>query len=296
MNDDEHVGGRALQFGPGLPEVSASTRRRAKRWLVIAFGLAILAVVARRSLVPRLHFERIKTFDLAAEVSSLAAQEPTAFDVVKAYYISAPASVHLHMMGPTQRCPLHLHPANQEITAILGSIARVSHAFGRDGAIAVTSGTFHRGDLIQSPAGCGHEWVNPSPDQFLGNLVITSPRFAGNLNVAADDARLKNGPSPTLYRLADAFASLPAESGPSVTPISGFDGRLMLVATSRPYVLAQSAATIVFVRYGSAALRCRLGRTFHLGPSHLAVLTDHADATIVPEDSGPVALLVLRIQ
>src|SRR6476469_2848630 len=106
-------------------------------------------------------------------------------------------------MGRRQRGPLHIHPTHGELTAIVGGTEEVSQVAPSDGQLARTTATFTPGDLIYSEPFCGHEWVNTSSGQLLGNVVFATPAFSGNLYVTEHDARKMNSGAPTSFRVED---------------------------------------------------------------------------------------------
>jgi hypothetical protein len=233
----------------------------------------------------------IQVVDLPAEIARMAL-DPAFTDLSQTFYASKAATVHLHLMGRTQRCPLHIHATEAEVTAIVDGTAHVSHVFGQSGGLARVTRTFTRGDIIQSPPSCGHEWVNPSEDSVLGNLVFASPPFSGNLYVTADDARMKGGAGPTLFRTEDAMSGFrQGGEATTVTPLTALARGVRLITTKRPFPIESAKGTVVFIREGHASIRVA-GQTFPMGPAYLAIVRDHGGVTLVPTGNEPLLLLI----
>jgi Cupin len=231
--------------------------------------------------------------DLNDELLRLS-KNPNVTDLARTFYSSAAASVHFHVMGRTQRCPLHIHPTHGELTAIVGGPALVSHLFPAGGSMSRTEGTYTTGDLIYSPAFCGHEWVNPSSDRLLGNVVFAAPPFAGNLYVREDDPRLNQGHPPSILRVSlalDAFNR--STETVSDGSIGSLTRQIHLVTTTREYALTPASGTVLFVRAGRGVLRAE-GRSATIAAGFLAVLTDHRAAKVETVGSDPLLLVVFN--
>ena len=92
--------------------------------------------------------------DLGAELATLAAEAPRIVDRSETYYHSSRASVHVHVMGYGQRCPLHLHAETHEATVVVSGEAQVVQLSGAGTGLARTAATYPEGWLIASPPRC----------------------------------------------------------------------------------------------------------------------------------------------
>jgi hypothetical protein len=268
--------------------IAALQRKLAIYRLVVA-STAVVAIGV--FIVGRLQRETVQVVDLSSELARISAN-PNVTDLARTFYSSASASVHFHVMGRTQRCPLHIHPTHGELTAIVGGTADISQRFAAEGQLTRSAGTFAAGDLVYSPAFCGHEWVNPSAERLLGNLVFAAPVFSGNLYVAENDVRIMKGGAPTSFRMQDDLAAF--RQGGEAT----LEKRLMslarpvrLVATNREFQIAAAKGTVVLFRSGHGSLRAG-GRSSTIGPFSLAVLKNHGAVSIVPAGGEPLLLVV----
>jgi hypothetical protein len=233
----------------------------------------------------------IEVFDVAREVDQLAAETPDWLDVVPSkYFKSESATVHLHVMGRDQTCPLHLHAKTEEATVIVKGSAEVEHVFGRDGAAVDQTTKPSVGTVLYSPTYCGHEWRNTSKDVFLGNLVFTAPAFAGNHYVKKDHPLLLRGAAPTVL---DPDAEIAAAAGKRrETPLPMAGGRMrMLVLTADETLSAKGTTLIVYALRGQGSLEA--GKSVALMPHRLVIVRGRS-ASLRPSREGPLAALVFE--
>ena len=223
----------------------------------------------------------LEVIDIGAYVDAAVREHPDWPDIVSsAYYRTSGASVHVHVMGPRQICPLHLHETTDEATVVVSGTADVSFAFGRDGVRTSDRGRFAEGSVIYSPKYCGHEWSNGG-DAPLANLVFTAPRFTGNRYVRSDEAMLLRGAAPTIV--------LPEDS--ATVPIAGGTMRVLSLDAPEP-LAAVGAATIVYVTGGTGSLEAQ--RTVALAPRRLVVQRARHETTLRPTAGERLRVVVFQ--
>jgi mannose-6-phosphate isomerase-like protein (cupin superfamily) len=255
-----------------------------------AFALIASAVAWRlRPRGPEIH-------DVVAEARRMVADVALP-DQGRIYQTTASASVHLHVMGPRQRCPLHVHPNQHEVAVVVTGAAQVDFGAGNaaGGASGVRSAQFGPGDVVHAPPWCAHEWVNLSRERVLAVLVFSSPPWLGNLYVTADERDLPRGQPSTSFRLEEDLASVNAGSAPTLRDVPVAGGHLLLVTTDRPFQVERRASTVLFVRTGWGRLQLPLRAPVLLGPGHLAILPSHAGATFSPEPGQRLAFMVFDL-
>ena len=190
--------------------------------------------------------------DLFAKVKEFAKNRPDATDGEFYVYRSDHATVHMHLIGVGQMCPMHIHRSTHEATVIVSGQPEVVHVYGKAGALKREERRVPPGQLVYSWPFSGHQWTNvESAPQ--GNLVIASPRFDGNLYLHADDDRMLPGPPPTLIDPAQALA----ESSASELQDTGLlDGQLFLALVRGPLQVHRDPArdTILYVAHGTGEL------------------------------------------
>jgi mannose-6-phosphate isomerase-like protein (cupin superfamily) len=128
----------------------------------------------------------VEIVDVPARVQRLVEQYPGTADLADTFFESSAASVHLHVMGAGQVCPLHLHRKGEEVTLIVSGSAEARHV----GGPGTQSTIVEAGTLVDSPAGCAHSMTNRSKDSVLANLVFSAPPFDGNWYVQPEDRGL----------------------------------------------------------------------------------------------------------
>jgi len=269
--------------------------RRSLAFYRLVFALLVLGLFGIWA-YPRWKWS-IETYDLTEDLKHMTAAETEITDLSRTYYASPELSVHMHVMGKTQRCPLHIHPHGDELTAIVGGVANVAHAYASQRDLAESVHTFVPGDVIYSPPSCAHEWVNPSDQNALGNLVFSWPGFGGNLYVHPDDPRMTAASAPTLSRVRDDLAAF-AQSAEQVrtTVLGQTEKRVRLVFSKEQLTLPAAQATAVWVRAGDAVLKGRLGRTYTLHSNQLAVLRHNGAVTLAPSTGEPMAVVVAAVE
>jgi uncharacterized RmlC-like cupin family protein len=265
---------------------------------LVVVGLVLLAAVGAYALNRKLSWlspqaPSVQVFDVAADLAQIARDRAGDTDVSRTYFVSDHASVHLHVMGAEQTCPLHLHRKAEEVTAIVSGTAEVTHVFGQAGRRAEKTARFGPGQLVGSPPYCGHRWKNTDRAGALGNLVFASPPFEGNFYVEPHDERLLQGALPSTADVSDALAAFAAQAeATKQTVLPFFGGRMTLLLTRSEVVLPANpeGSKLVYVMAGRPTLL--VDRPHPLVPSALAILSRGVTAKLLILDS-PVAVVLL---
>ncbi|WP_163999797.1 cupin domain-containing protein [Pyxidicoccus caerfyrddinensis] len=258
--------------------------------LVLALSLGALLVAVRLAMVG-LGDPEVEVFDVPARFEALARDNPDSSDVSQTYFTEDTASVHMHVMGRGQACPLHIHRRSHEATIIVTGQAEVRQVWGDGEGLAHRVGVHGPGELIASPPFTGHAWFNRAPDRMLGNLVFSWPPFDGNLYVDGEDARMRTGTAPFVHVPAAVLPSL--REGVREERLPALDGRMSSVLlASGVHALAASrkAPVVVYVAEGEGAIEAPDARP--VKPGQLWVL--RRDATLRAEPGHPLALYVFR--
>lgn len=270
------------------------SERELRKQLNLYRALLAFLVVGAAALYFARDYKRepaVQVFDVANEVDELASETPDWLDIVPAkYFKSEAATVHLHVMGRDQTCPLHIHAKTEEATVIVKGSAEVTHVFAKDGALAEQTTHPPPGTLLYSPTYCGHEWKNASKTEHLGNLVFTAPPFIGNHYVKKDHPLLLRGAAPFVL---DVDAEIAAAQGKRrETPVPMGAGKLRLFVLPPGETLAAKAkATIVFALRGKGTLDA--GEAVPLMPYRLVVVRERA-VSVRPSAEGPLAVLAFE--
>jgi hypothetical protein len=221
--------------------------------LAIAAGLAFMlprpARTAPAPATPVLEFH-----DIFADVSKVEQIAGNQTDFAHPYFASPAGTIHMHVLGRTQRTPLHFHRASTEATLIVSGGPVIRHVYGTEGRLVTRLTHAEPLALIVSPPHCGHEWANPSPDRMQANLVFASPPFDGNLHVTDDDSRLLEGGQPSIIPLLETDGrGLP-------------HGMSLVDASDAPVTLeAMHGPSALFVLRGSGSVSGGRSYDFHQG-------------------------------
>ena len=190
--------------------------------------------------------------DLFAKVAEFEKTRSDATDGEFYVYRSDHATVHMHLIGVGQMCPLHIHRSTHEATVIVSGQPEVVHVYGEAGAIKRVEQRVSPGQLVYSRPFTGHQWTNvESAPQ--GNLVIAAPRFDGNLYLHADDDRMLPGPPPTVI---DPVQALAAATVSELQETGLLDGQLSLALVRAPLQVHGDPTrdTILYVVHGTGEL------------------------------------------
>ncbi|ATB49369.1 hypothetical protein [Corallococcus macrosporus] len=275
----------------------ASLRRRL--WLYRALSLfltvfVLCVLLALRSAMAVPEDPDVEVFDVPARFEALARKNPDAADVSETYFYAEGATVHMHVMGRGQTCPLHIHRKTHEATIIVAGQAEVQQVWGQEEGLAERRGTHGPGALIASGPFTGHAWFNRATDRMLGNLVFASPRFDGNLYVEVDDARMREGAAPFVYAPLPALDVFRA-SGEAVheVPLPVLSDRMTAVQLGEgDYVVegTRAAPVLVYVTHGEGGLSAAEERP--MTPGQLWVL--RRKATVRARQGHPLSFYVFR--
>jgi uncharacterized RmlC-like cupin family protein len=196
--------------------------------------------------------EKTYAVDLLARAAEFEKNRPDATDGEFHVYRSPHATVHLHLIGVGQMCPLHIHRTTHEATVIVRGMPEVVHVHGATGSLKEETRRVPAGTLVYSPPFTGHQWTNVEPVP-QGNLVIASPKFDGNLYLHPNDPRMLPGPAPTLLDPAVALAEATTSE---LQPTGLLDGQLSLalVRDSLPLHTDASRDTVLYVALGEGDL------------------------------------------
>jgi len=225
------------------------------------------------------------SIDLLAKAADFQSNRPDATDGEFYVYRSDHATVHMHLIGVGQMCPLHIHRSTHEATIIVSGSPEVVHVHGEAGALTETTRRVPPGQLVYSPPLCGHQWTNVEPVP-QANLVIASPKFDGNLYLHADDARMLPGPAPTLI---DAGAALADVTASELRPTGLLDGQLSLALVRQPLKVHTDSTrdSVVYVAHGMGELG-----GLPLKPGVAAVLSGGEPVDLVSTSEGGLAVWI----
>lgn len=200
--------------------------------------------------------EQIVSVDVGERLRTVVAENPDSLDVSDTYYVSEGATVHMHVMGRGQMCPLHIHRVSDEATVIVAGEADVTQIHGP--GLGRTVGRQVTGTVAASPTFCGHEFVNPSQDDVLGNLVFATPPFDTNLYIRADDPRQRKGGAPFRFDTESEWAKFAAGTNAHrLVRMPVMQGRMTLLLVRRAYTLSppSKGPTILYVMRGAVDVK-----------------------------------------
>jgi hypothetical protein len=220
--------------------------------LKIRRASALVFLLFQAALAMSADAEQIVALELGERMRMLAAENPEALDLSETYYVSENATVHMHVMGRGQMCPLHIHRVGDEATVIVAGLADVTQIHGPE--LSRTVGRQTPGSVAASPMFCGHEFVNPSREERLGNLVFSTPPFDTNLYIRADDPRQREGGAPFRFDTDGEWANFIAgSSAQRLIQLPVMHGRMALLLVRREYTLAppSNGPTVLYVMRGS---------------------------------------------
>lgn len=232
--------------------------------------------------------------DLAARVAEVARERPDKTDTSIRYFNSEDASVHLHVIGFGQSCPLHIHRQAHETTAVVTGNPEVTHVYRSGDATTTRASTPSPGTAIYSPPYAGHMWVNTSRDEAQGNLVIASPPFDGNLYVSEDDDRLLRGDAPAFFD-PDAILQAYRAGGTRlhVERLPYMGGKLTgLVVGDRTELREDAGWTIFYVARGQGRLAA--DETYDLRAQCLAIVAPGIAVELEADADSPLVLLAFK--
>jgi hypothetical protein len=279
---------------PSLEALKRSLRLYKVLALALAVALLLLLVGLRRAMVMATEEGEeppVEVFDVQARFEAISRERSDVADFSQTYFFSDSATVHMHVMGRGQTCPLHLHRKTHEATVIVAGQAEVHQRWGAGGAFTERKGTHAPGELIASPPLTGHAWFNRAEDRMLGNLVFATPPFDGNLYVEPQNPQMLAGAAPFTFAPSEALKAFTTASGPILEePLPVLQGQMASVLLKDSYALVatRQAPIILYVAEGTGTLEAR--KSNPVQPGQLWVLRRgvqlHAET--------PLALYVFR--
>jgi hypothetical protein len=146
--------------------------------------------------------------------------------------------------------------------------------------------------VAASPAFCGHEFVNPSPDEVLGNLVFATPPFDANLYIRADDPRQRQGGAPFRFDTDAEWAAFAAGAeARRLVPLPVMQARMALLLVRRDVTLPppSSGPTLLYVMRGAVDVSAgAASRT--LPARHLAKVVGGAPIVLRSQDGAALVV------
>ncbi len=275
---------------PTLEALKRSLRLYRILSLVLAVALLTLLVGLRRTMTPEEEPD-VEVFDVQARFEAISRERSEVADFSQTYFVSDTATVHMHVMGRGQSCPLHIHRRTHEATVIIAGQAEVQLRWGEGGAFTERQGTHGPGELIASPPMTGHAWFNRDEERMLGNLVFATPPFDGNLYVTPDNPRMLQGTAPFVFQPARPLEAFTAGTEPvREEPLPTLQGRMTSLLLKGTYALeaTHQAPALLYVVAGTGTLEARKGNP--LQPGQLWVLR----RAVQLRAQAPLALYLFR--
>jgi len=275
---------------PSLEALRRSLRIYRALSLLLAVTLLALLVGLRRAMAPEEEPD-VEVFDVKARFEAISRERSEAADFSQTYFVSSTATVHMHVMGRGQACPLHIHRKTHEATVIVSGQAAVQQRWGERGAFAERQGTHVPGELIASPPLTGHAWFNRDEERMLGNLVFATPPFDGNLYVTPENPRMLQGSAPFVFQPTEALKAFTAGTEPAhEEPLPALQGRMTSVLLKGTYALeaTHQAPALLYVAEGTGTLEAQ--KSNPLQPGQLWVLR----RAVQLRAQSPLALYLFR--
>lgn len=227
----------------------------------------------------------------AQDVRRLVAEAPENTDLSETYFGTPAFGVHMHIMGPGQHCPLHLHGKGYEAAVIVAGTGEVRSgppaASGKKSR--ASSFTVAPGDIVISPPGSSHAFFNTTSGGHLATLVISSPPFTGNLYLTPDDPRAVGGPSPTVEHLGQAAAVGPGGIVRRKLPFAAAVGLARVdIAAGQRWTLTRNALFYVAAGTGFVSLP---GANVPLEPGSLVGVRAGTVVAVAPISNRPLSLV-----
>ncbi len=231
--------------------------------------------------------------DLPKRVQALTRADPARTDYGEHYYKSPAATVHMHVIGHLQSCPLHIHRRSHETTIVVTGRPEVTQVQGVRGAGSRQQQARSPGMLISSPPYCGHRWKNPDR-AMQANLVFTAPPFDGNMFLDEDDPRLARAGAPFVLDPDQALQELAAAGTKrelKQLPIMG--GKMWLLTfTGEAAAPASPGPTVAYVARGAGTLLVNGEHRF--GPRGLTTVPPNTEIKARADAGKPVAMFLFR--
>jgi hypothetical protein len=203
----------------------------------------------------------------------------------------------MHALGFDQTTPLHIHRTTHEATIVVSGTAHVTQVHGEGDKLVSEEHDFAEGTLIHSPPFVGHEWMNPSHDHFLGNLVFAAPPFDGNFYLKPLDTRMLRssaGPRPYAVHPVDQLAAFEGSREPyRLSALPGMGTKLALLFVRGEYALpAQPWPTLLYAVLGHGAFAATSEHA--IAPQTLTIVPAKLAGKLASKPGTTLALIVLR--
>jgi hypothetical protein len=294
--DSFSIGAPLALSSRAVSEPIDELRRKLAAYRIVLGAIALLAgalLLFRRG-GARDGAPDVRIIDLGAEIAEIARTRSDVSDLARWYGVTGAATVHMHLLGPHQIVPLHIHRKSNEATFIVSGSAEVTHVFGAGGSERKTTHATP-GTLVASPPLCGHAWKNvDSGGGAQANLVFEVPPFDGNLYLDDSDLARANGPAPAVYDVPAELAEF-ARSSDRVrsVPLPLPEGRLaeLFVRSEATLPVDPDRTLVLYVAGGEGEIESPPMRA-RVAPMSLVLVAGPRSVTLHP--ATPMAVLVFR--
>jgi mannose-6-phosphate isomerase-like protein (cupin superfamily) len=236
----------------------------------------------------------VRVIDLGAEIAEIERTRSDVSDLARWYTVTGSATVHMHLLGPHQIVPLHIHRKSNEATFIVSGSAKVTHVFGAGGSERKTTDATP-GTLVVSPPLSGHAWKNVEPGGGAqANLVFEVPPFDGNLYLDDSDLARADGPAPIVYDVPAQLAEFVQSSDQVRTvPLPLPEGRLaeLFVKSEATLPVDPDRTLVLYVAGGKGEVESRPLRA-RVAARSLVLVSGPRSVTLHP--ATPMAVLVFH--
>lgn len=264
-------------------------------------GSAALSTAARPASVPANETaappqKKVAVIDLEQHAKAVTRGNEELSDFSVSLFHSQRGTMHLHMLGPGQTIPLHIHRRSIEATVVVTGTPQVVQVVRKDGAPARRESVAQPGTLVSSPVRCAHEWRNDAQDLWQANLVFAVPAFDGNLFLQEDDERITSEGPAIVIDPDELGAEAEPDAPLYVRPVATLPEQLSTAVIRDRMLLAvtEQNPALVYVARGKGVLHADGERA--LRAQHLAVLSGAIDAELRAEPDQPLIAYVFRPQ
>jgi hypothetical protein len=202
----------------------------------------------------------LKIVDLPARAAAIEKTEAERADISETYFASSCCSVHMHLLGKQQRCPLHLHRRAHEVSVVVSGEPEVLQVYPLSGELQRRTAPAAPGTLVYSPPLCGHAWRNRDPGRMQANLVFSAPPFEGNFYVEVDDPRLLQGTESARYAPTELLSRLRPDEAFRLEPLPIMAGRFAaLLVRSEAELPPAAVERVLYVALGHVSATSHRG-------------------------------------
>jgi len=238
-------------------------------------------------------------WNVQEDAAAIYETQPWIIDYARTYYANDSATVHMHLLGGSQICPLHLHRQTEEVGIVVSGAG--AYEFWEGEADEPDAGHFTRvdinpGDLLLSPAGSGHQVDNLDMEAPLAVLVIGLPKFDGNLYLRRDDPRVRGGAPCSVHELAvgttpDGSSGVHVEG--AWTLGAATDVRSLSVRGTQ--AIRTTLDRLLYVAAGVGRIGVAGADSLPLEPGLLLLLDGGRDFVVEVQSADPLGLLELSV-